>query len=195
MNWLSKYLVRGLIVIVPISLTVYVVVSIFEVAERLMGRHLPIHFPGIGLFAVVGLIVGVGWLTSNLFLRRIIDYGERVIGTIPVIKFFYNSIKQIATAIFESQQLFKQAVLVTYPYPGSKVLGFVMHELSAPLAEQFTEEHVCVFIPFSLNMTAGLNIIVPKREIIALDVSSESALQYVLTAGAIMPQRRDVAKE
>jgi uncharacterized membrane protein len=66
-----------------------------------------------------------------------------------------------------------------------------MPELSAPLADKFTEEHVCVFVPMSLNMTAGFNIILPRRDIIPLDVTSESALQYVITAGAIMPRSND----
>jgi uncharacterized membrane protein len=195
MKWFSKYFVHGLIIIVPIAITMYVILQIFGFAEQVLGRHLPIHFPGIGLITGMVLIVSVGWLTSHWFLRRILEYGERLLGAIPIIKFIYNSLKQISTAVFESQQMFKQAVLVPYPHQGSKALGFVMPQLSEPLAEQFAEEHVCVFVPMSLNMTAGFNIIVPKRDIILLDVNSESALQYVLTAGAIMPRRNNVAKD
>lgn len=78
-----------------------------------------------------------------------------------------------------------------YPHSGSKALGFVIEELSEPLAEKLDEDSVCVFVPMSLNMTAGFNIIVPKRDIINLDITSESALQYVLTMGAMMPQRQE----
>ncbi|MGL5514334.1 MAG: DUF502 domain-containing protein, partial [Sporomusa sp.] len=151
----------------------------------------PFHFPGLALVIVLMLIVIFGWLSSHWLLRRVIGYGERLVGSIPVVKFIYNSVKQLSTAVFESQKLLKNAVLVPYPHAGAKSLGFVMSELSAPLASKFSEEHVCVFVPMSLNLTAGFNIIIPRRDIIHLDVTSESALQYVITAGAVMPRGND----
>lgn len=191
MKWVSKYFINGLIVIVPIAITAFVVINIFSFTERLLGRYLPIHFPGLALAAVLFLIVLVGWLSSHWILKSMIGYGERLLGSIPVVKFIYSSVKQISTAVFESQKLLKNAVLVPYPHPGVKALGFVMPELSEPLAGNFTEEHVCVFVPMSLNLTSGFNIILPRRDIIPLDVTSESALQYVITAGAIMPRSND----
>lgn len=196
MKSISKYFLNGLIVIVPIAITVFVVVQIFAFAENILGRHLPesIHFPGIGLLAVILLLVLTGWLSSHWLLRRVLQWGERLAGSIPVVKFIYNSVKQISIALFESQQLLKHAVLVPYPHQGVKALGFLMPEPSPPLARHFTEEHVCVFVPFSLNMTAGVNIFVPRKDVTVLDVTSESALQYVLTAGAIMPDSGKAAR-
>ncbi len=191
MKWASKYFINGLIVIVPIAITTFVIINIFSFTERLLGQYLPIHFPGLALIVVLFLIVLVGWLSSHWLLKNLIDFGERLVGSIPVVKFIYNSVKQISTAVFESQELLKNAVLVPYPHPGVKALGFVMPELSAPLANKFTEDHVCVFVPMSLNLTSGFNIILPRRDIIPLDVTSESALQYVITAGAIMPRSND----
>lgn len=189
MKAIYKYFFNGLIIIVPIAITLFVVAQIFAFAENILGRHLPqiIHFPGIGLIAVVLLIVVTGWLSSHWLLKKLLCWGERLASSIPVVKFIYCSVKKISTAIFESQQLLKNAVLVPYPHQGVKALGFLMPELSAPLATHFQEKHVCVFVPLSLNMTAGVNIFVAKKDIIPLDVTSESALQYVLTAGAIMP--------
>lgn len=191
MKWVSKYFINGLIVIVPIAITAFVVINIFSFTERLLGQYLPIHFPGLALVVVLFFIVIVGWLSSHWILQKLLGFGERLVGSIPVVKFIYNSVKQISTAVFESQELLKNAVLVPYPHPGVKALGFVMPELSAPLADKFTEEHVCVFVPMSLNLTSGFNIILPRRDIIQLDVTSESALQYVITAGAIMPRSND----
>ncbi|CQR73925.1 hypothetical protein SOV_20320 [Sporomusa ovata DSM 2662] len=191
MNWASKYFINGLIVIVPIAITTFVIINIFSFTEQLLGQYLPIHFLGLSLIVVLFLIVIVGWLSSHWLLQKVIGYGERLVGSIPVVKFIYNSVKQISTAVFESQELLKHAVLVPYPHPGVKALGFVMPELSVPLADKFTEEHVCVFVPMSLNLTSGFNIILPSRDIIPLDVTSESALQYVITAGAIMPRSND----
>ena len=191
MKWSSKYFINGLIIIVPIAITAVVIINIFSFTESLLGRYLPIHFPGLAFVVVLILIVIVGWLSSHWLLKKVIGYGERLLGSIPIVKFIYNSVKQLSTAVFESQKLLKNAVLVPYPHPGVKALGFVMPELSAPLAEKFDEEHVCVFVPMSLNLTSGFNIILPRRDIIPLDVTSESALQYVITAGAIMPRSND----
>lgn len=188
MKWISKQFINGLVVIVPIAITAFVVIQIFALTENLLGKHLPVHFPGIGLIAVFSLIVLIGWLSSYWALKRLLEWGERLLSTIPVIKFIYNSVKQLSTAVLESQQAARQAVLVPYPHAGSRALGFLMPALSRSLADALPEEHVCVFVPMSLNMTAGFNIIVPRKDIIILDVSGESVLQYVLTAGAIMPE-------
>lgn len=187
MKNVSKYFINGLIVIVPIAITIFVIVEIFSFTESVLGRHLPIRFPGIGLITVVGLIFLVGWLSSYWILKRMLELGESILNKIPIVKFIYNSVKHLSTAVFESNNLFKQAVLVPYPQPGTKALGFIMADLSTPFKEQLKDDHVCVFVPWSLNMTSGTNLLVPKTDVIYLDISSESALQYVLTAGAVMP--------
>ena len=194
MKTLSKYFINGLIVTVPIAITLFVVLEIFDAAENILGRHLPVRFPGIGLVVGLALIFIIGWLSSHWVLRRLIEFGERLLNTIPFIKFIYNSVKKVSTAVFESHQLFKQAVLVPFPHPESKVLGFIVPGITAELSGGLQEEQVCVFVPMSLNMTSGFNIIVPKKDIILLEISSESALQYVLTAGAIMPGSGEVSK-
>lgn len=194
MKNLSRWFINGLIVIVPIAITILVVIEIFDFTQGILGRHLPVYFPGIGLLSVIALILLVGWLSSYWILQNLLRFGEKLLSSIPIIKFIYNSVKQLSTAVFESQNLFKQAVLVPYPHPGVKALGFVMAELSEPIASHLSEECVCVFVPMSLNMTAGFSIIVPKRDIIPLDVTSESALQYILTAGAVMPRGNGVTK-
>jgi len=194
MKPVSRYFINGLMVTVPITITILVINQIFSLADKLLGQYLPIYFPGLSFIIVLATICIVGWLSSNWLLQKIIVFAERMVDTIPIVKFIYSIVKQISTAMLESKQLFKNAVLVPYPHPGSKVLGFIMAPLSEPLAEKLDEEHVCVFIPMSFNMTAGFNIIVRKDDVIPLDVTSESALQYILTAGAIMPRGNDVTK-
>ena len=83
-------------------------------------------------------------------------------------------------------------MLVPFPHPGSFSLGFITSDVSDGLAEKLPDDHVCVFVPMSLNLTAGFNIFVPRSEVRILDVTSESALQYVLTAGSIMPKKISV---
>lgn len=188
MKKLSKYFINGLIVLVPIGITVFVIVEFLSFTEGVLGKYLPVYFPGMGLFTVLGIIILIGWLSSYWILKRCIEIGEKILSKIPFVKFIYNSVKHLSTAVFESNNLFHQAVLVPYPSAATKALGFVMPGLSAPMEQGLAEKHVCVFIPWSLNMTSGASLLVPEKEVIYLDISTESALQYILTAGAVMPE-------
>lgn len=189
MRSLSKYFINGLIVTVPIVITITVVIEVLSFTEGLLGQYLPVDFPGIGLLAVIALILFIGRLSSWWVMKRLLTLGEHILVKIPVIKFIYSSVKQVSTVLFESKHLLNEPVLVPYPQPQTMALGFVMAQVSEPFAEKLDGEHVCVFVPWSLNMTSGTTLFVPRAQVVYLDMSKESALQFALTAGAVMPQR------
>ena len=184
---ISRRFVNGLILLVPIVITLLVVSEVLHFTEGVLGKHLPFYFPGLGIITVVLGIYFVGWISSYWIMRRMIHYGEVLLGKIPVVKFIYNSVKHLSTAVFESNNMFDHVVLV--PVHQSKALGFIMADVPPVLKEKLGDDYVCVFVPWSLNMTSGTNLFVRKQDVIYLDISSESALQYMLTAGAVMPRR------
>ena len=184
---ISRRFVNGLILLVPIVITLLVVSEVLHFTEGVLGKHLPFYFPGLGIITVVLGIYFVGWISSYWIMRRMIHYGEVLLGKIPVVKFIYNSVKHLSTAVFESNNMFDHVVLV--PFHQSKALGFIMADVPLVLKEKLGDDYVCVFVPWSLNMTSGTNLFVRKQDVIYLDISSESALQYMLTAGAVMPRR------
>ena len=188
MNKISKRFINGLILLVPLAITVFVVTEVLNFTEIVLGKHFPVYYPGMGIVTVLLVIYLVGWLSSYWFMKRVISYGEWLLGKIPVVKFIYNSVKHLSTAVFESNNMFDHVVLV--PFHQSRALGFVMAEVPAVLREKLGDDYVCVFVPWSLNMTSGTNLFVKKSDVIYLDISNESALQYMLTAGAVMPQRQ-----
>ena len=188
MNKVSKRFINGLILLVPLAITVFVVTEVLNFTEIVLGKHFPVYYPGMGIVTVLLVIYLVGWLSSYWFMKRVISYGEWLLGKIPVVKFIYNSVKHLSTAVFESNNMFDHVVLV--PFHQSRALGFVMAEVPAVLREKLGDDYVCVFVPWSLNMTSGTNLFVKKSDVIYLDISNESALQYMLTAGAVMPQRQ-----
>lgn len=192
MNKISKRFINGLILLVPLAITVFVVTEVLNFTEIVLGKHFPIYYPGMGIVTVLLVIYLVGWLSSYWFMKRVISYGEWLLGKIPVVKFIYNSVKHLSTAVFESNNMFDHVVLV--PFHQSRALGFVMAEVPAVLREKLGDDYVCVFVPWSLNMTSGTNLFVKKSDVIYLDISNESALQYMLTAGAVMPQRQMATK-
>ncbi|WP_278503224.1 DUF502 domain-containing protein [Mitsuokella multacida] len=184
---ISRRFVNGLILLVPIVITLLVVSEVLHFTEGVLGKHLPFYFPGLGIITVVLGIYFVGWISSYWIMRRMIHYGEVLLGKIPVVKFIYNSVKHLSTAVFESNNMFDHVVLV--PFHQSKALGFIMADVPPVLKEKLGDDYVCVFVPWSLNMTSGTNLFVRKQDVIYLNISSESALQYMLTAGAVMPRR------
>lgn len=183
----SRRFINGLILLVPLAITFFVVEETLQFTEGVLGKHLPFYFPGMGLATLLLVIYLAGWASSYWATRRIIHVGEELLGKIPVVKFIYNSVKHLSTAVFESNSMFDHVVLV--PFHQSKALGFIMADVPQMFKEKLGDDYVCVFVPWSLNMTSGTNLFVLKKDVIYLDISSESALQYMLTAGAVMPQR------
>ncbi|MGL6016228.1 MAG: DUF502 domain-containing protein [Selenomonadaceae bacterium] len=189
----STCFINGLVLIVPLAITIFVIAEILSLTEGALGKHLPLYFPGLGILTILLLIYLVGWFSSNWFMKKLIVWGELIVNKIPVVKFIYNSVKHLSTAVFESNNMFNQVVLVPYPHEGVRAMGFVMADVPEALRERLGEEYLCVFIPWSLNMTSGTNLFVAKKDVIYLDISSESALQYILTAGAVMPRSPEVS--
>ena len=189
----SRRFINGLVLLVPIAITLFAVGETLHFTEGVLGRHLPFYFPGMGLITLLVFIYVVGWLSSYWFMRRLIRWSERIVGKIPVVKFIYNSVKHLSSAVFESGNMFDHVVLV--PFHQSKALGFIMADVPQALKDVLGDDYVCVFVPWSLNMTSGTNLFVKKSDVIYLDISSESALQYMLTAGAVMPRRVGVEKK
>ena len=179
---MSKTFLNGLIVLVPVGITLFVVMQILNFTEGVLGKHLPFYFPGIGLIAVIAIIYIAGWLSTHWLTKHIIDFGEYLLNKIPVVKFIYSSVKQFSTAIFESNSMFQNVVLV--PFHQSLAMGFLMSNIPQAIKDKIGDDYVCVFVPWSLNITSGTNIFVKRSEVIPIDIKSETAIQFMLTAGS-----------
>ena len=189
MSSIYRYMGKGLIILVPIFITFFVLRETYELTEGLLGSHFTYYFPGLGFIVCVLAILLTGYLFSHWMLEGLLGFCERLIGTIPIVNFIYQSVKKLSEAVFDSKQLFNQAVLVTYPGSNARVLGFKVKEDLSPIMGQDGVEYACVFVPWSLNMTSGINGMVPTKDLIPVELSSEEALQYILTAGSIIPNR------
>ena len=172
----------GLIVLMPPVITIFVVMWILNLTESTVGKYIPVKFPGIGLITIIFTIWFVGFTTGNRLAQKIISIGEWFLNKIPVVKFIYSSVKQFSQAVFDSDSSFQNVVLV--PYHQSLALGFLM-DIPAPVREKLGEDYVCVFVPWSLNMTSGTNLFVKKSEVIHVEMKSDEALQFMLTAGTV----------
>ena len=185
LNRMSRRFVNGLLVLVPVVITLFVIEWTLRFTEGVLGQYLPFYFPGMGIITLVLVIYVVGWASTNWALAKIISLGETLIGTIPFVKFIYTSVKRLSEAVLDSSSNFKSVVHV--PYQGGRALGFVMADLPSRFQEAMGGGYVCVFIPWSLNMTSGTTLLVKEEDVVTIDIPKEEALQYMLTAGAVMP--------
>ena len=119
---ISSSFFKGLLIVVPPAITVFVITWLFEVTENTIGKYLPAKIPGAGLVIVLVAIWIVGVLSGNFLSKKILEFFDGLIGKIPVVKFIYKSVKQVSKAVFESDSMFKSVVLV--PYQKSYVMGF-----------------------------------------------------------------------
>ena len=131
---ISRRFINGLILLVPLAITFFVIVETLNFTEGVLGKHLPCYFPGMGLITLLLIIYLAGWASSYWATRRLIRLGEKLLGKIPVVKFIYNSVKHLSTAVFESNNMFDHVVLV--PFHQSKALGFIMADVPQVLKEQ-----------------------------------------------------------
>ena len=99
---ISRRFINGLILLVPLSITIFVIMETLNFTEGVLGKHLPFYFPGVGIITLMLLIYITGWLSSYWLTKQFISYGEWVLGKIPIVKFIYNSVKHLSTAVFES---------------------------------------------------------------------------------------------
>lgn len=174
---------RGLLVVVPPAITVAVVVWLFNLTESSIGKILPVKAPGVGLLIVLVGIWAVGVLSGNFLSKKIIAILDAIIGKIPVVKFIYGSVKQVTKAIFETDSAFKNVVLV--PYRECYVMGFLLLNVPEPVRQKLGDDFVCVYVPWSMNMTAGMNLFVKKSDVIPVEMLPPDAFQFILTAGTI----------
>lgn len=201
---LRSYFGTGLLVLVPISLTGYIIYHlfltvdgifrgvIFEFMRQQLGFRMgdqPI--PGLGFITLIVFIVGVGVLARNYFGKQLINYGDKLVTRIPLINRIYVTIQQISEAFFgEKREVFKKAILFHYPRQGIYSIGFFTQDTKGPVQDSIDDDVVSVFLPTTPNPTSGFLLFVPKRDVIELDMSVEDALKLVISGGAIAPRER-----
>ena len=185
--------VRGSVVIIPVALTYWFFRALLNgvdgilspVFEQALGRHIP----GLGFITMVILVLVVGLLSRNLVGRLLFSWFEKLVGSVPFVRGVYGAIKDLigAFTVGGKGRTFRQVVLVEYPRPGLYTVAFVTNEMTFSSLEGKSTEFVNVYIPNPPNPTSGLLILVPKKEVVVLDLSIEQGLKLVLSGGIVTP--------
>jgi uncharacterized membrane protein len=193
MRWLRRYLLAGLAVLLPTAITAYVLWFLFTKLDGILGTYLRektgLSFPGIGLAAIIVIVLVAGMMASNLIGKRLIRFFQRGLESIPLFNRVYIAVRQISEALLsERSNMFRQVALVEYPRRGIYSVCFVTSENSGEIAAKLARRTVNVFLPTSPNPTSGFMLVVPAEDLIALDMSVEDGMKMVISAGSYVPR-------
>ena len=193
---LRRYLVAGVLVWLPIVATIWVVSFMLHLMDRTL-LLLPVAYrpealvgfalPGVGaVFALLVLLV-TGVLVTNLIGRSLVVWGEEVLNRIPVVRSVYGGVKSFAESVFSQSNSFRKVVMIEYPRVGVWSIGFMTAEDVPEVSERTGEPHACVYLSAALNATAGYLVLVPKRQVVELEMSVDAAMKMISTCGVVVP--------
>ena len=199
---LRRYLVAGILVWLPIGASLWVVGFLFHLADKtLLLLPLPpgyqpqglmgLALPALGAVSVFVVIVLTGILATNLIGRRLLIWGEELLHHVPIIGSVYGGVKSFAESVFSQSNSFRKVVMVEYPRAGVWSLGFLTAEDVPEVSQKTGEPHACVYISAALNATGGVLAILPRRQIVALEMSVDAAMKMIITCGVVVPPAPD----
>ncbi len=194
---LKRYLIAGLLVWLPLGVTVLVIRLLVNFMDKLlvfipMEYHpdtlLGFHIPGLGVVLAVLVVLITGVIVANFFGRQLVAAWESLLGRIPLVRTIYHSVKQVAVTIFSSQgKSFRKVLLIEYPRKGIYTLAFQTGDAVAEVREKSGREVINVFVPTTPNPTSGFFIMVPEEDVQVLDMSIDEALKMIMSLGVIVP--------
>jgi uncharacterized membrane protein len=202
---LKKYLLTGLLVWLPLAVTVWVLSSVVGVLDGVFtsvliaaktvlpsSAHATLDAwrdtKGLSVIVMLSALLLTGAAVSNIAGQWILNQSNRLFSNIPIVKSIYSSVKQVSDTLFSSSgQAFRQAVLVQYPRSGSYTIAFVTGKPSGEVAEAFEHEMLTVYVPTTPNPTSGFMLMVPKADVVELHMSVDEALKYVISMGVVAP--------
>ena len=197
---LRKWLFSGLLVIVPLFITLAVLKWIIDTLDQTLWVLPSVwqkwlydnNVRGLGVLLTLAILLGVGAIASNFVGKRLLGWGDAVVRRIPVVRSIYSSVKQVSDTLFSSSgQAFRKALLVQYPRQGSWTIAFLTGQPGGDVANYLTGDYVSVYIPTTPNPTSGFFLMMPRADVIELDISVDAALKYIISMGVVPPDSKN----
>ncbi len=202
---MKKYLVAGLLVWLPLAITIWVLSwllsamdgvfeSVLSASQAVLpesarsGLEVWRHVPGLGVVVMVLGLLLTGVFAANIFGQWWLRQWDAILGKIPIVKSIYNSVKQVSDTLFSSNgNAFREAVLVQYPRAGSWTIAFVTGRPGGEVAQHLPGDFVSVYVPTTPNPTSGFFLMMPRADVLPLRMSVDAALKYVISMGVVAP--------
>ena len=186
---LRNYFFAGAVVLIRIGITLYLSLFIIKVSSKILPKelnpnnYLNFEIPGIEIIIAVFMITFIGWLSLSFLGKKVFELINRVLKKIPILRTIYSAINQMTESLTKSDNKQKSVVLLEYPKKDVWAVGFATKENKGIINDKIGNELVNVFVPTTPNPTSGFLLMVPKKNLIFLDISFEQASKFIVSAG------------
>mgnify|MGYP001464805165 CR=1 FL=1 len=186
---IRNYFFAGAVVLIPIAITLYLTLFIIKISAKILPKelnpnhYLPIDIPGIEILISIFIITFIGWISLSFLGKKFIDFINNVLKKIPILRTIYSAIGQMTESFTQSNDKQKSVVIIEYPRKGLWVVGFATKENKGLISKTIQEDLINIFVPTTPNPTSGFLLMVPKKDVIYLDISFEQASKFIVSAG------------
>ena len=188
-----NYFIAGIVVLIPIGITVYLTLFFIKISSKILpneinpNHYLPYNIPGLEILISLVLITFIGWISLSFLGKKLLNIFNNILKKIPILRTIYSAILQMTETFTKSYNNKKNVVLIEYPRKGIWAVGFATKENSTEMTTKTKKNLINVFVPTTPNPTSGFLLMVPKDEIIYLDLSFEEASKFIVSAGTSNP--------
>ena len=186
---LRNNFIAGIVVLIPIGITLYLTLFIIKFSGKIIPKeinpnnYLPFDIPGIEILIALFLITLIGWLSLSFIGKKFFEFFNNVLKKIPILRTIYSAIGQMTESFTKTDNKQKSVVLLEYPRNGVWAVGFATRENQGLIKDKIKEDLINVFVPTTPNPTSGFLLMVPKKDLIYLDVTFEQASKFIVSAG------------
>lgn len=195
MRYFKRYFITGLLIWIPLVITVWVVATLINALESLVPTFLSPQalfgrpIPGFEFILALLVVLVTGLLCANFIGHALLVRWEGLLGRIPLVRSIYNSVKQVSDTVFAPNgQAFREAVLVQYPRHGAWTIGFLTGVPCTEVQQRLAGDYVSIYVPTTPNPTSGFFLMMPRADVQILDMSVEAALKHIISMGVVAPQ-------
>jgi uncharacterized membrane protein len=202
MALIRKWLLAGLLVVVPVAITVWVLEWILSSLDKTLLilpktwqplQALGYQIPGLGVLLALGMLLAIGAIASNFFGKKLVEWSNALLNRIPVVRSIYSGVKQVSDTLFsDSGNAFRKALLVQWPRPGMWTIAFQTGTPIGDVSDQLKvlggdAEYLSVYVPTTPNPTGGYFVLLKKSDCVELTMSVDEALKYIISMGVVAP--------
>ena len=186
---LRNYFVAGAIVFIPVGITIYITLFVIKISTKLLPKqinpnnYLPFDIPGIEILITIILTTIIGGLSLSFLGKKFLEIFNNALKRIPILRTIYSAVGQLTESFTQSKGSKKSVILIEYPRKGLWVVGFATKDNTGEISKKINEDIVNVFIPTTPNPTSGFLLMVPKKDLIYLDMTFEEASRFIVSAG------------
>ncbi len=181
--------IAGVVVLIPIGITLYLTLFIIRISSKVIPKeinpnnYLPFDIPGVEILIALVIITFIGWLSLSFLGKKFFELFNNILKKIPILRTIYSAIGQMTESFTKTDDKQKSVVLLEYPRKGVWAVGFATKENEGLIKEKVKEDLINVFVPTTPNPTSGFLLLVPKKDLIFLDISFEQASKFIVSAG------------